>query len=169
MKVKQRGFTLVEVMVAITIILIALLAILETMTTLAFSHMEVKNKVVAVNLAQSVDTLIESMGDVVVDYSGSVITFHDKDYSTSDLNKWLPVVLAMDGDTYYKEIHIPIQGVTYTVKAYARASTVKSLQPSERFNTTRDLITVLYVISWKGVGGAQQQMSFVRRYYKRGS
>jgi len=174
MKVKQRGFSLVELMVAISILLVAILAILGVMTSLAFKHMEVKEKIVAVNLAQSIDALIESMNDiVVVDASNNVAPLHD--LNISDLRNWRPVVIWRDGTTFRTDLPVRVNNVDYIVRVYAEVSPVNSIVPGDppsigRTNViSKNLVTVAYVISWKTYGGKMENMAFMRRYFKKGA
>jgi prepilin-type N-terminal cleavage/methylation domain-containing protein len=175
MRQKQRGFSLVELMVAITILLVAILAILGVMTSLSFKHMEVKEKIVAVNLAQSIDALIESMDDLIVvnTTTGSVVPFHDLDIT--DLKNWKPVVLWMDGATYRTDLPIKINNVNYIVRVYAEVNPINSISPGnppsigETNITSKNLITVAYIISWKTYGGKIDSVAFMRRYFKKGA
>ncbi|GEM_PF-1709116 len=175
MRQMQRGFSLVELMVAITILLVAIMAILGVMASLSFKHMEVKEKIVAVNLAQSIDALIESMDDlIVVDATtGSVVPFHDLDIT--NLENWRPVVLWMDGATYRTDLPIKINNVNYVVRVYAEVSPVNSISPGnppsigETNITSKDLITVAYVISWRTYSGKVENVAFMRRYFKKGA
>ncbi len=171
---KDRGFTLVELMVAIAILLVVILTIFYAMNMVALKHIEVKEKSIAINLAQTVDSLIESMSDIVIENpsTGEIIPVHESDID--QLKQWLPVVLLMSGTQYKTSLIIPINNVNYTVKAYVIVSPVNSMLPgnpptiSETNIYSKDLLSVAFVISWRSYNGRQMTMTFLRRYYKKG-
>ena len=173
---RERGFGIIELMVSITILLIIVFTVLTVINVALFKHMEVKEKVIAVNLAQAVDALIESMDDIAILDGTTAVPIHKFSGDDSELLDWKPVVMLTTptGDPQLT-ITVDINGVEYTVRAYARLSYVYGMEPGDPPHremlspiVSRDLIVVSYVISWKSVNGRDIRMAFVRRYYKKG-
>lgn len=173
---RERGFGIIELMVSITILLIIVFTVLTVVNVALFKHIEVKEKVIAVNLAQAVDALIESMDDIAILDGTTAVPIHKFSGDDSDLLDWKPVVMLTTptGDPQLT-ITVDINGVEYTVSAYAKLSYVYGMEPGDPPTqemtspvVSRDLVVVSYVISWKSVNGQNIRMAFVRRYYKRG-
>ncbi len=166
MKVKQRGFTLVEVMVAITIILIALLPIFGSMYGVLYYHREILDREVALGLMRAVENILDSQKDLYTYKSGDVVSI--KDAGSGEY----PVILYSDGNTGKYELTVRINNKDFTVRAYAVVNppictdVPKDSSCSAKKNVGK-LYSVKMVISWSNQGKSEE-MIFVRRFYKPG-
>ena len=169
---EERGFSLVELMVASALLLVAVLVVLEILPLVAIKHVEVKERIVAVNLAQAFDALVQSMDDVIVETATGITFIHANGINEY---KWYPVVLSENRGIYNTSIEISINGVKYTIRAFARVNNVVGMRLSDNkpvpytgtFQNKKDLVAVVINISWDS-GSRHEEMSFVRRYFKTG-
>ncbi len=173
MKVKQRGFTLVEVMVAITIILIALLPIFGSMYGILKNHREVLDKEIAIGLARSAENILDSQKDfyTYVRVSGSWKIKSIRDVWSDGEEH--PIILHKDNGSSYDPadyvISVPTNSKTFRVRAYAMKNPkVCNELPSGSCSSYDDnpyLYAVRIEILWEE-GSSTKSYVVVRRFYK---
>jgi len=166
MSEKQRGFTLVEVMVAITIILLALIPIFGSMTGVLVYHRNLLDREIALGIVSSLENVLEAQTDFYVEKNGKTELL--REISDNDL---YPLIIGSDTTgTAQTELSFSANNKTFVAKAYASKnpaiSTDIPVGSCSHFKNNPYLFVVKMVVSWTDVSGNTQQMVFVRRFYK---
>ncbi len=172
MSEKQRGFTLVEVMVAITIILIALIPIFGSMYGVLYYHREILDREVALGLMRSLENVLDSQKQFYTyDSDGNPVVIWNM--SDSDRKEY-PIILSKSSADSWSdkdyEIKTVINGKSFIIRAYAMRNPavcigIPDSSSCSSYESIKGLYAVRLVVSWQEQE-KYKNIEFVRRFYK---
>ncbi len=169
----QKGFSLVELMVAMAILLIALLPILGSMYGILYSHRILLDKEIAIGIARSIENILDSQEDFYTyDTSGTAT----KVVPIRDIWKegeQYPIILHRNTTTVYSQRDYVIEIPTNNKIFYASAFAMKnppvcddiSQDPCSSMVPNDYLYAVRIVVKWREMGKTST-FTVVRRFYK---
>ena len=168
---KDRGFTLVEVMVAITIIILALFPIFGSMVAVLRYHRALLDREIAIGLSRSIENILDSQEDFYTyNDSGEAVTIR----SIWELGKEYPIILHKDSAGVASAsdyiISIPTNSKIFVARAYAMKNPdicddIPSTNSCSQFGENPYIYAVKIVITWND-GVSIRSFSVSRRFYK---
>jgi len=167
----EKGFSLVELMVAMAILLIAILPIFGSLYGVLYKHRNILDNEIAIGLAQSVENILESQEKFytyeIDDGDYKVVALQEVDDKTKDY----PIILHKDNAGASENdyvLSITTNNKTFTARAYGRPdlSVCQDItKDSCSYTGNKYLYAVRIVVKWTELG-VQKEFVIARHFYK---
>ncbi len=168
----QKGFSLVELMVAMAILLIALLPILGSMYGILYSHRSLLDKEIAIGIARSIENILDSQEDFYTYYTSGTSTDAVPIRDVWDDGKEHPIILHRNNADVFSSSDYVIRIKTNSKEFFAKAFAMKNPNVCDDISQTNCtmvpnnyLYAVRIVVEWQDMNKTST-LTVVRRFYK---